>query len=81
MDRPDTPHPCVQKEHRGKRQNQVGSQEGELGKTGARPGSEKGQTRPSQGSDRHHVKSDKIRRNETMKTSKKLSAGTAQMRE
>ncbi len=84
MDRPDTPHPCIQKEHHGKRQNRVGSQEGKLVKMGARPGSKEKRAKcnQDQGGDRHHVESDKIRRNdETMKTSKKLSASTAQMRD
>jgi hypothetical protein len=42
----------------------------------------RGKAKHDQGqrSDRHHVESDEIRRDETMKAPKKLSATTAQMR-
>ncbi len=67
MGRPDTPHLCVQKEHRGKRQNWLGSQDGKLGE------------KKHQGSEKHHIESNKIWRDEAMKTLKKLMAGTGKM--
>jgi hypothetical protein len=45
----------------------VGSQDGKLGEN------------EHQGSEKHHVESNKIRRDEAMKTLKKLMAGTGKM--
>jgi hypothetical protein len=68
MDKPDTPHLCIQKEYYGKRQNRVGSQDGKL------------REKEHQENEKHHVESNEIWRDEAMKTLKKLTAGAEKMR-
>ncbi len=73
-DRPDTPHPCIQQEHRRKEQTRwwKGNFRRNVSQWMCNQNRRKRK--------RHHAESDDIRRDETMKTPKKLATGIGQMR-